>query len=70
MHNPFRVHVFESTTQLDEILPNGPLWNESLLLFKVLDHTGQVSCVCQFQNNVQLVFFDEGRQVFDHVWVV
>ena len=30
----------------------------------------QVSGVCKFENNIELVLLDEGRQVLDHVRVV
>ena len=38
MHDPLGVHVFQRAAQLDKILPDGPLRNESLLFFEMLDH--------------------------------
>lgn len=38
VHDPLGMHVVKGRTQLHKVLPDGPLWNESLLLLEVADH--------------------------------
>ena len=62
--------MLQRRAQLHEILPNGPLGDQTLLLLEMFDHPGQVPGVRQLQHDVQLVVLDEGGEVFDDVGVV
>ena len=70
VHDALGVHVLERGAELGEILPDGALRDEALLLLEVLDHAGKVAGIRQLQHDVQLVVLHEGGQVFDHVRVV
>ena len=70
VHDAFAVHVLERAADLCEVLPNGPLGDESLLSPEVADHTVQVPGVGHLQNYVQLVIFNERGQVLDDVRVI
>ena len=70
MHDTLGMHVLEGRAELDEVLPDGPLRDEALLLLEVLDHPGEVPGVRQLQHDVQLVVLDEAGQVHDHVRMV
>ena len=61
MHNSFQMHVSQCRAELDEIFPNRPLWDKSLLLLEVLDHSGEVPSVCQLKDDVELVVLYKGR---------
>ena len=70
VHDSLGVHVLEGRAQLDEILPDGALGDEALLLLEVLDHAGEVAGVGQLQHDVQLVVLHKGGQVLNDVGVV
>ena len=70
VHDSLRVHMFQGGAQLDEILPDGSLRDEALLLLEVLDHPGEIPCVGELQHNVELVLLDERRQVLDDIRVI
>ena len=62
--------MFEGAAELNKILPDGSLRYQPFLLLEVLDHPREVPRVSQLQHDVQLVVFDEGGQVLDHVRVI
>lgn len=70
VHDPFGMHVFQCTAQLNEILPNGPFWDKPPMLSEMFDHERKVTGIRQFQDDVQFVVFDKRRQIFDDVRVV
>ncbi len=43
MHDSSGMHVFQSTTNLDEIFPDGLLWNQSVLTLEMLQKSYNTS---------------------------
>ncbi len=39
VHDSSGMHVFQSTTNLDEVFPDGLLWNQSVLTLEMLQKT-------------------------------
>ena len=70
MHDAFRMHVFQSTADLSKEFPNRFLGERFVLGNEMFDHLLQIARTRQFQNNVQIILFDEMRNVFDHVRMI
>lgn len=70
VHDSLGMHVVKCRAELHEVLPDGLLWNEALLLAKVSDHAGKVTCISQLQHNVEFIVFYERGQVLDDVGMV
>lgn len=47
-----------------------PVWGWLWCWLPYLDHTGEVSCICQLQDNVQLIVLNKRCVVLYHVGVV
>jgi hypothetical protein len=68
MHNTFLVHVLQRTCDLMDVVPAFLLWEAHIILYGFFYHKLQVSFLCPFYCNeelIQLVIYEPIEILYD-----